>query len=101
MMKYLVFIMLFMVGCAGLIPNIGTCIATGEIEIGGKKESTFTCFYTNSNGGYIVHEGKKYECEYSTTDSSELLFKVDINLLEVTGEIYVDVNKQRIRCSVQ
>ncbi len=101
-MKSLIFAVIFMTGCAGLIiPNIGTCISVGQKEVRGKMENVYACFFINESGGYITHDNKRYECEYTATDHADKVFRVDINMLEITGEIYVDIDGQRIRCSVQ
>jgi hypothetical protein len=99
-MKSLIFAVIFMTGCGFVIPNIGTCISVGQKEIQGKTENIYACFFVNENGGYITFDNKKYDCEYTATDHSDKVFKVDINMLEITGEIYVDVDGQKIRCSI-
>ena len=75
------------ISCATL-PSVGFCI----------KE---TCIMTHEHGAKVLHDGKEYECTFELAPEQAPLIKIDFDLLQTTGEMYVTVDGKKIGCRIQ
>jgi hypothetical protein len=84
----LIFIMFIMFVSCATLPHIGFCVKQ-------------TCIITTDTGAKVLHDGKEYACNFELTPEQTPFIKIDFDLFESAGEMYVIVDGKKIGCSIQ